>query len=117
MDSQSKNVAKSSFFSIGTIVALNIATVINIYGFPSEAFYGLTSISLYLIAIVIFLIPVALISAEFGAMFPKRGGIYTWTSEAFSPKVGIFATWLQWIQSVFFYPLSLTFAAVTFSYI
>lgn len=117
MDSQSKNVAKSSFFSIGTIVALNIATVINIYGFPSEAFYGLTSISLYLIAIVVFLIPVALISAEFGAMFPKRGGIYTWTSEAFSPKVGIFATWLQWIQSIFFYPLSLTFAAVTFSYV
>lgn len=117
MDSQPKNVAKSSFFSIGTIVALNIATVINIYGFPSEAFYGLSSILLYLIAILVFLIPVALISAEFGSMFPKRGGIYTWTSEAFSPKVGIFATWLQWVQSVFFYPLSLTFAAVTFSYI
>lgn len=117
MTSQSDNTAKSSYFSIGTLVALNIATVINIYGFPSEAFYGLTSISLYLIAIIIFLVPVALISAEFGAMFPKRGGIYTWTSEAFSPKVGMFASWLQWIQSVFFYPLSLTFAAVTFSYI
>ncbi|MGL4779815.1 MAG: APC family permease [Bacteroidales bacterium] len=117
MDAKSTQNSKRSYFSIGTIVALNIATVINIYGFPSEAFYGLKSISLYLIAILIFLIPVALISAEFGAMFPKRGGIYTWTSEAFSPRIGMFATWLQWIQSVFFYPLSLTFAAVTFSYI
>lgn len=106
-----------SFFSVGTIVALNIATVINIYGFPSEAFYGLSSISLYLISIFIFLIPVALVSAEFGAMYPKEGGIYTWVSNAFSQEVGMFASWLQWIQSVFFYPLSLTFAAVTFSYI
>ncbi len=117
MSDPSNKIAKSSYFSIGTLVALNIATVINIYGFPSEAFYGLTSISLYLIAIVVFLIPIALISAEFGAMFPGRGGVFTWTSEAFSPKVGIVASWLQWIQSVFFYPLSLTFAAVTFSYI
>lgn len=45
---------KTVFYSIGTIVAMNVATVINIYGFPSEAFYGLTSVSLYGIALVVF---------------------------------------------------------------
>lgn len=107
---------KTIFFSIGTIVAMNVATVINIYGFPSEAFYGLTSISLYGIALLVFLVPVALVSAELGAMYAQEGGIYVWVSKAFDYKVGIVATWLQWVQSVFFYPLSLTFAAVTFSY-
>lgn len=96
---------------------MNVATVINIYGFPSEAFYGLTSISLYAIALLIFLVPVALISAELGSMYPEEGGVYTWVSNAFSRKTGLFATWLQWVQSVFFYPLSLTFGAITFSYV
>ena len=108
---------KTAYFSIGTIIALNVATTINIYGFPSEAFYGLTSISLYGIALLVFLVPVALVSAELGAMYPQEGGIFMWVNNAFNHKVGIFATWLQWVQSVFFYPLSLTFAAVTFSYI
>lgn len=115
----SKNInkgVKTVFFSIGTIVAMNVATVINIYGFPSEAFYGLTSVSLYAIALLVFLVPVALVSAELGAMYAQEGGIYVWVSKAFGYKVGIVATWLQWVQSVFFYPLSLTFAAVTFSY-
>lgn len=117
----SKNTYKGTktvFYSIGTIVAMNVATVINIYGFPSEAFYGLTSISLYGIALIVFLVPVALVSAELGAMYAREeGGIYVWVSKAFNYKTGIFATWLQWVQSVFFYPLSLTFAAVTFSYV
>ncbi|MGL5682527.1 MAG: APC family permease [Marinifilaceae bacterium] len=111
------NVNKTALFSIGTLVALNVATVVNIYGFPSEAVYGLSSISLYLIAIIVFLIPISLVSGELGSMFPRDGGVYTWVSEAFSPKVGVWAIWLQWIQSVFFYPLSLTFAAVTLSYV
>lgn len=119
MDVDKKNNRKvsSSFLGIGTLVALNVATVINIYGFPSEAFYGLTSITFYVIALVVFLVPIALVSAELGSMHPQQGGIFTWVSSAFSHKTGLFATWLQWIQSVFFYPLSLTFAAVTFSYI
>lgn len=117
MDSHDNTPVKKVLFSLGTIVAMNIATVINIYGFPSEAFYGLTSVSLYAIALVVFLVPVALVSAEMGSMFPREGGVYTWVSNGLSHEMGVFATWLQWVQSVFFYPLSLTFAAVTFSYI
>lgn len=96
---------------------MNIAIVTNIYGFPSEAFYGLTSISLYLIGVIIFMVPVSLVSAELGSMFPTEGGIFTWVNNAFNFRPGIVATWLQWVQSIFFYPLSLTFAAVTFAYV
>lgn len=117
MNNELRKSTTQIFFSVGTLVALNVATVINIYGFPSEAVYGLSSITLYVVAIVIFLIPVALVSAELGSMFPREGGIYTWVCEAFSPRMGLIAIWLQWIQSVFFYPLSLTFAAVTLSYV
>lgn len=117
MDKQSTKTGVQPFLSIATLVALNVVTVINIYGFPSEAIYGLSSISLYLIAMFVFLIPIALVSAELGSMFPREGGIYTWVSEAFSPRVGLIAIWLQWIQSIFFYPISLTFVAVTISYV
>ncbi|MCD7940383.1 MAG: amino acid permease [Bacteroides intestinalis] len=46
--------------------------------------------------------PVALVSAELGAMYAREeGGIYVWVSKAFNYKTGILATWLQWVQSVF----------------
>lgn len=117
MGANNQPAKKSVYFSIATIVAMNIAIIINIYGFPSEAFYGLTSISLYGIALIIFLIPVALVSAELGSMFAGQGGIFQWVSNAFGYRPAIVATWLQWVQSIFFYPISLTFAAVTFSYV
>lgn len=108
---------KKQYLTTGTIVAMNLAIVVNLYGFPSEAFYGLSSIVLYLIGMIVFLVPVALVSAELGSMYPNGSGIFTWVKNAFNYKPGLVASWIQWIQSILFYPLTLTFAAVTICYI
>lgn len=109
---------KNKFYlSSVALIMLNIATVTSMLGLPSASLYGISSIFLYFLALVLFLVPISLICAELGAMFPSEGGIYLWVSKALGYRVGIFATWLQWVQSLFFYPLSLTFAAVTCTYI
>jgi glutamate:GABA antiporter len=68
-------------------------------------------------AVILFLIPASLISAELGGAFSdKKGGIYAWVGEAFGVRWGFLAIWLQWIQNVVWYPVALTFGAGALAY-
>ncbi len=100
-----------------TLTIMNIVAVVSLRGLPSEAGYGLGSIFFYLFAAVVFLIPVALISAELAAAFPEAGGVYRWVGEAFGSRTGFVAIWLQWIQNTIWFPTVLTFSAVSIAYI
>lgn len=113
-DSQPK---KTLGLNVATLTIMNIAAVVSLRGLPSEAKYGLGSIFYYLFAAFVFLVPVALISAELAASFPKKGGVYRWVGEAFGSKLGFLAIWLQWIQNTIWYPTVLTFSAVSIAYI
>lgn len=108
---------KNLKLSVTTLTVMNIAAVVSLRGLPSEAGYGLGSIFYYLFATLVFLIPVAMISAELASMFPKKGGVYRWVGEAFGAKLGFLAIWLQWIQNTIWFPTVLTFSAVSIAYI
>ena len=59
-----------------------------------------------------------MVAAELAAMFSdKQGGVFRWVGEAFGPRTGVLAIWLQWIESTIWYPTVLTFGAVSFAYI
>ena len=81
-DSTAKTAGKSRGLGVFTLAVMNVAAVVSLRGLPSEAGYGLGSIFYYLFAAVVFLIPVALISAELAAAFPQKGGVYRWVGEA-----------------------------------
>jgi amino acid transporter len=67
--------------------------------------------------VVFYLIPASLISAELGGAYAnRRGGIYTWVAQAFGPRWGFLAIWLQWIQNVVWFPVALTFGAAAIAY-
>lgn len=76
-----------------------------------SAEYGLGAIVVYLVPAAMFLIPVALISAELATGW--EGGVYRWVGAAFGQRWGFQAVWLQWIQSVALYPSLLSFAAAS----
>lgn len=116
MDAKQKN-SKGVGLSVLTLTVMNIAAVVSLRGLPSEAEYGLGSIFYYLFAAIVFLIPVAMISAELAASFPKRGGVYRWVGEAYGSRLGFLAIWLQWIQNTIWFPTVLTFSAVSIAYI
>lgn len=104
--------------SVTTLAIMNITAVVSLRGLPSEAVYGLSSAFYYLFAAIVFLIPTAMVAAELAAMFSdKQGGIFRWVGEAFGPRAGFLAIWLQWIESTIWYPTVLTFGAVSFAYI
>ncbi|MFH1790500.1 MAG: amino acid permease, partial [Candidatus Omnitrophota bacterium] len=70
-------------------------------------------------AAVLFLIPVSLVTAELATGWPPKGpgGVYIWVNEAFGPRCGFLAVWLQWIENVIWYPTALSFIAATLAYI
>jgi putative glutamate/gamma-aminobutyrate antiporter len=97
---------------------MNITAVVSLRGLPAEAVYGPSSAFYYLFAAIVFLIPTAMVAAELAAMFAdKQGGVFRWVGEAFGPRTGFLAIWLQWIESTIWYPTVLTFGAVSFAFI
>ena len=103
--------------TVFTLAMINVAIIVSLRGLPMMAEYGLSSICFYMIAAIVFLIPVALVSAELATGWPQTGGVFVWVSEAFGERWGFLATWLQWIQNVVWYPTVLSFVAATISYI
>ena len=118
MATQNGNAGRAFKLSVATLAIMNITAVVSLRGLPAEAVYGLSSAFYYLFAAIVFLIPTAMVAAELAAMFSdKQGGVFRWVGEAFGPKTGFLAIWLQWIESTIWYPTVLTFGAVSIAYI
>lgn len=105
---------KISYFSL---VLLIIAAIDNIRNLPASALFGSALIFFFIFAAVLFLIPTALVSAELSATFPEKGGVYHWVRTAFGEKWAMAAIWLQWINTMVWYPTMLSFIAGTAAYL
>ncbi|MDE3046127.1 MAG: amino acid permease [Verrucomicrobiota bacterium] len=101
--------------TIWMIALINIAAVCNIKNFPLLSEYGFSILFFLSLAALFFFLPVSFVSAELASTWPDRG-VYTWVKEAFGPKWGFLAIWLQWIENVIWYPTVLSFIAATFAY-
>ncbi len=55
----------------------------------------------WILMIVGFFVPYALISAELGTQYPSEGGMYTWVKNAFGAKWASRVAWFYWVN----YPL------------
>ena len=110
-----KQAAKMGVF---TLAMMNIVAVVSLRGLPAEAEYGVSSAFYYILAAIVFLVPVSMVAAELAAMFPyQQGGMFRWVGEAYGEKFGFLGIWLQWVESTIWYPTVLTFGAVAFAFI
>jgi len=97
--------------SVLALMMINVIAVDNLRGIPFSAKLGLSLISYYTLAALVFFIPTALVTAELATAWPNKGGIYVWVKEAFGDFYGFMTIWLQWIYNVVWYPTILTFVA------
>ncbi len=93
------------------VVMLVFGIITSLNGMSPLATYGLGAVFFLAAAIVFFLIPAGLVAAELGTGWQRDGGVYVWVSEAFGPRAGFVATWLQWFQNVIFWTVLFTGAA------
>ena len=111
------STARKVKMGVFTLAMLNVAAIASLRGLPAMAEYGLSSIFFYVLAAVVFLIPTSLVSAELATGWPQKGGVYLWVKEAYNPRLGFLAIWLQWIQNVIWFPTVLSFAAGAVAYL
>lgn len=103
--------------SLMSLMILIIAAIDNMRNLPAAALFGSSLIFFFTISALVFLIPTALISAELSASFPENGGIYQWVRLAFGKNWAMVAIWLQWINTMVWYPTMLSFIAGTLAYL
>ena len=113
MDEQQKATYKMGL-TIFTFVTL--AALFNIRKYPNMAETHWQMIAFCVLAILLYLIPASLISAELATGWPQMGGVYVWVKEAFGQREGFVAIWLQWFQMTIGFVSALTFIAATFAY-
>lgn len=103
--------------SVFTLVMLITGSIDSIRNLPTTALFGSTLIFFFIFSAIVFLIPAGLVSAELASTWSKKSGIYYWTRLAFGEKWGFVAIWLQWINTLVWYPTILSFIAGTVTYL
>lgn len=102
--------------SVLSLVAINVIAIDSLRTLPFSAEYGFSAVFYYLLAALIFFIPVSLVSAELATAWPETGGVYVWTREAFGKQIGFLTIWLQWFYNVVWYPTIMSLIAVSIAY-
>lgn len=95
---------------------VTLAALMGIRNFPTMGLVQWQLIAYSIAAIILYLIPVSLASAEMATGWPQTGGVYVWVKEAFGQRWGFTAVWLQWFQMTIGFIGVLTFVAATFAY-
>lgn len=108
---------KTKKINLFLLVLLVVSAIDSIRNLPSASIFGTSLIFFFALAALLFLIPTSLVSAELASRFPDRGGVYYWMAQAFGDKVGMLAIWLQWINTMVWYPTILSFIAGTAAYL
>lgn len=111
--SATNTMQKISLFSLAMLITGAIDSIRNL---PASALFGAEILFFFALAAICFLLPTALISAELSASLPAEGGIYQWTKHAMGKNLGFVAVWLQWINTMVWYPTILSFIAGTATY-
>jgi glutamate:GABA antiporter len=92
-----------------------ISAMDSIRNLPTTATFGWAAIFFYGIAIITYLVPVALCSAELATTV--GGGMYRWVREAFGSRWGFLAVWCDWSENIVWFPTVLVFLATTIAYV
>ncbi|MBS3809360.1 MAG: amino acid permease [Desulfobacterales bacterium] len=109
-----RSPAKLSLFSL---IMINVAAILSLRALPGLAEYGYALITYLALASLCFFIPSALVSAELASGWKRKGGVYLWVKEAFGPKWGFVAIFMQWVENLPWFPSVLAFASSALAYV
>ncbi len=86
------------------LLLFNVASVLGPRWVAVAANNGSPSISLWVLAAVLFFLPTTMILTELSTRFPEEGGLYVWTKKAFGEFHGFVAGWTYWVYTFFYFP-------------
>jgi amino acid transporter len=99
------------------MVLFNIVAVVSLRWFATAAAAGPSSITLWVLAALLFFVPQGLAVSDLAARYPEEGGIYAWTKRAFGEGHGFLCGWCYWVNNILYYPNLLISTAVVGTYV
>ena len=86
-----------------------IACIVGVRWIPAAAHAGPGSVTLWLLAAVLFVAPLAVAVATLCVKYPGAGGLYLWTRGDFGPWHGFLCFWIYWMGIAFWFPSAAMF--------
>ncbi|MBP2365974.1 amino acid permease [Pseudonocardia parietis] len=109
-------VREGARLGVLALAMINVAAIVSARNLPVMAEYGWAMLALFALAILVFLIPIAMVAAELGTAWPRDGGVYAWVKEAFGERAGFLAVWCDYAENVAWFPTVLSFMAASLAY-
>ena len=91
-------VAKKEYMTMFALAMMNVSILAGLANDPQQAFYGLSSITFFVIGAILFFLPTALVTAELATGWTQRGGIFRWVGEGMGPGWGFMCLIILWMQ-------------------
>jgi glutamate:GABA antiporter len=112
----SANAALRRELGLRDVTLFAIACVVSARWIPIAAHAGPASVTLWILAAVFFMVPLAVAVAALVAKYPEAGGLYLWTRRDFGAWPAFLAFWVYWIGIAFLFPTAaLLYVRVGFS--
>ena len=93
-----------------------VTCVVSTRWIPLAAHAGPSSVTLWLLAAVFFVVPLTVAVAALVVKHPGAGGLYVWARQDFGPWHGFFCAWVYWVGIAFLFPTAaMLYARVGFS--
>ena len=96
-------VTRGATLGVFALAMINVASIVSPRNGPLMAEYGWSMFFFLGCSILLFLVPIALASAELATGWPKTGGVYAWVREAFGERTGFLAIWCDWSENLTFF--------------
>jgi amino acid transporter len=94
-----KKVLKTLDMTLFTVCAIIVIDTL-----AASASIGASTISWWILTLVLFFIPYGLVTAELGTTYTEQGGLYVWVKRAFGEKWAARSTWYYWINVALWMP-------------
>jgi amino acid transporter len=91
------------------LVLLIVVAIINLNVVPTIASNGGVTISLWILALLLFFWPQGVAVIELSYRFPQEGGVYLWTKRVFGDFHGFLSGWCYWTNNIFYVPTVLLY--------
>jgi len=86
-----------------------VACIVGTRWIPAAAHAGPGSVTLWLLAAVLFMVPLAFAVARLSAKYPGAGGFYLWTRNDFGRWPAFLCFWSYWVAIAFWFPSAAMF--------
>ncbi|WP_158598241.1 APC family permease [Falsibacillus albus] len=95
---------------------ISVNTILGLKNIPYAATVGPSAILFWVVAALLYFIPISLIVAELSTTYPEQGGISAWVNRAFGQKASFLCSWFYWVANFTYYPSLLLGITVNISY-